>query len=132
MNGNQLTAYAMTLTPNEARLICELKQYCVMPSYDEHYAQTGFNVYIWRAAIKEFCYIGRRSTYHAADNLIRKHIYRRLQRRAHVWCNLPLRRCPQCGLRCRFPDAYGDCYHCMEGSEYYPDDDPGFDPMFLM
>ena len=96
MNGNQLQDYAMTPTPREAHLIRELNQYCVMPTHYEHFDITAYNVYIWCAAIKEFRYIGRRSTYHEADQLIRAHIRRRYQRRAKRYEPLIARRCKYC------------------------------------
>lgn len=136
MNGQELSAYALTPTPAEARLIRELRRYNVMPQapiYDEF--KTQYHVYIWQAARKQFRHIGRASNFSDADLVIRAHIRQRRRSRARTYGQFgpPFiwRRCGECGrLNKRF---YCDlCLEVDQACEFVPDDDPSFDPLFLL
>lgn len=118
MNGVQLTECAMVPTPTEARLIRELNQYCVLLGYGST-GSTGYNVYIWRAALRTFAFIGRRSTCHGADNLIRTHIRHRLRRRAKYTAPPVLRLCFTCGIR-RARERYENCAKCAKCFTKWP------------
>jgi hypothetical protein len=116
------------------RMLRELAHYCAMPSLAGQIG--GYTVSIWRAGVKRWRYIATAANYRAADNIMRAHIRRRYRRRARKYIPPLFIRCSYCDyIRRRTSasdDICADCYFNIGVEPYSPDDDPGFDPLFLL